>query len=1211
MARPTQLMANRTQRTGSRRPRRAFGLAAVVALTGAVLLGTPGQSDASSHTSTCVVAPEIHGVTINQGLPYTELAPGKNTLVRLFLQKPKCANTVDMQLTGAAITVRSGGKQHAVTSTVPALRVGDTTYPVVAPYGTFPVDHPGDPILVVPGSALAAGPLTVSATLSFRWRSSTNDPWTPGTTPSVDRLVSGAAMAATVGAASKPLRVLVVPMGDLAAGMASQFPPAATQAIENGMRTLSRLMPVGEGVGDLIGVSGGIRYRIAPTMIDLAALGLMPDGLFCGTEGNFPNIGRLLSAHLVAWNTANPAFAADRAIGAVWEGVSKGAPCAEGVGSYSTREGWVRAIADRPATDGSTKAVPSKTGALLGMEIQHTFGGVAPGAGNDAGNGHSKNFDADGGTQRAYHLTNAAYLPADLTVMRYASTGWDNTNTLLEQPDWSRAQCVLNPPLPGQTNPCPSGGLVGAPLAGRGPSIVVSGVTDGTASGTNAHSYVSDDVQRTPPAESEYTLVQFADDGEQVQSDAFAVGGHNDDHSHGGNDSVHTAAREFDVAVARHARSARFQLRKGTIVLYERSSGDVPEYVGATPATPTGQPVRVTDAPGDDEFPALSGDGRVLAWQDGAGVRLRLRAGGPVSAPIAGGTEPALDRDGSRLAYIRGGDLLVTDVTVTDGVPLVGAPRVVYDRSALALGEAPASAPSFGPGADVVVAISGDLWVIDTDFRPSLGNPLVCQVGALLTAPCRPLTSTAAVESTPSWGTDDTIAYERDGAVWTLEAASPGTTQTQRVAGAGDPAMAGGILAFTRGDSIAAVSAAGFGGEVVLAAGGARAAALAGDGRTLAFDRADGGQRDVYLLGLAPEGDSFVVRHPRASELRADVWAVSPSGSDNLVVALPPSAVDGDLATFTVRYDSSALPPGSTRRVQVSDGWSTATRDFGPPAGTARPPVTAVYTPSVGAEILQFDSIPLTGSARDASGVELEGANLRWFHRAPGETTVRAVGTGPRVEGSGIATVGHLDPPVGGWVVGIHTVTLRATDSAGLASETSVQFEILADNDRDGRPATREVRCPGSPTGGDDDPYDVFGDDDRDGILNGEDVAPCAPDVNVTTDFDPDSLYVPSSGTPVTVHLRGATGLSGIDPATVSIVQLGYHRLTTPLAASAWSFDRKTKTATAKFDRQQLTAALHERELVGGWVPIVLTGASSSFTFRGVDPSAPVTFPAP
>src|SRR4029077_19246940 len=86
------------------------------------------------------------------------------------------------------------------------------------------------------------------------------------------------------------LRVLVVPMGDATQTYATQFDATDQSVTQNGVRALSRMLPVPDGVSDLSSTStGGVRYRIAPTLLDLRTL-FNAQGKFCGTASNFDAI---------------------------------------------------------------------------------------------------------------------------------------------------------------------------------------------------------------------------------------------------------------------------------------------------------------------------------------------------------------------------------------------------------------------------------------------------------------------------------------------------------------------------------------------------------------------------------------------------------------------------------------------------------------------------------------------------------------------------------------------------------------------------------------------------------------------------------------------------------------------------------------------------------------------------------------------------------
>jgi len=57
-----------------------------------VLVAPPQRADAA----TCALTPDLRAVSVNQGLgSYTPLVRGKETLLRAFLGKPKCAASGD------------------------------------------------------------------------------------------------------------------------------------------------------------------------------------------------------------------------------------------------------------------------------------------------------------------------------------------------------------------------------------------------------------------------------------------------------------------------------------------------------------------------------------------------------------------------------------------------------------------------------------------------------------------------------------------------------------------------------------------------------------------------------------------------------------------------------------------------------------------------------------------------------------------------------------------------------------------------------------------------------------------------------------------------------------------------------------------------------------------------------------------------------------
>src|SRR5438477_5787041 len=145
---------------GSARLVRAF-----VTLVICVLVAPPQGADASAP---CALSPELRAITVNQGLgSYTPLVRGKETLLRAFLGKPKCAASGDsIAVTGGQVKVSLGS---TVLATVAAPTPGPApTYALVAAYASAPVaDWPGDPIFVIPGAALAPASTMAAFSVTF------------------------------------------------------------------------------------------------------------------------------------------------------------------------------------------------------------------------------------------------------------------------------------------------------------------------------------------------------------------------------------------------------------------------------------------------------------------------------------------------------------------------------------------------------------------------------------------------------------------------------------------------------------------------------------------------------------------------------------------------------------------------------------------------------------------------------------------------------------------------------------------------------------------------------------------------------------------------------------------------------------------------------------------------------------------------------------
>src|SRR5437763_4886521 len=474
----------------------SFGSLALVASV--VALGAE-RADAATCTATQPV-PQVREAMVNQGIGAdSPLVRGKDAVARVFLSLPTCSTgTADyVEITGATVqTTTTQGNPLAATQWTTA---NGSTYPRIASYANAPVsgaESPGDPKFVIPGSALDAtaatgnGSFTVTFgfNISYTAHLAGAATGTPGTaTPTTT---------VTVGAKSNNFRVLVVPMGDTLNLTTPQFPAAATQAVQNGMLTASRLLPVRNGVGSLTTAGNGLRYTVNSSMLNLGnkttgGLGVLDSsGNFCGSDSNFPAIKAGLSQMLATWNSNNPGNSADKVLGVVWQGISKGSvatngACYDGLSSLPGQEGWARVVQDPTSGDGVT-------GGVMTHELTHTLGGsVAPG---EVGC-HSPTINPDT-TSRAYNVPGRYLVVDDRNTMRYqTSSGWNNGTTFYEAADWSYLLCEMTPGGSG----CGSPGTIGIGAAINNAAMVISGRAPATGNPGDAFSYRDPTIDyRTP-----------------------------------------------------------------------------------------------------------------------------------------------------------------------------------------------------------------------------------------------------------------------------------------------------------------------------------------------------------------------------------------------------------------------------------------------------------------------------------------------------------------------------------------------------------------------------------------------------------------------------------------------------------------------------------------------------------------------------------------
>jgi CSLREA domain-containing protein len=723
-----------------------MAVAIVMAFVCTTFFGPGLIAQAAKAPPICSLVPDLRDVTVNQGVgAYTPLVRGKETLVRAYLSKPACAATgAIIELTGGSLSVAPG--------TAPAVPIPAPTprptapFPQVATATVAPlVDSTADPIFVVPGSALAPSNTTARFTATFRvtitYQSRTSSTATPvpGTITFTSRTGSTTPITATIEKLTNALRVLVVPMGDTSKPFASSYTAPGDAALQAAMLTMSRIYPVPDGVGSLTGTAGGLRYSVSPGMLDLRAL-LGTDGRFCGTggsTGNFNAVKASLGQFLQSWNAANgSANQADRVLGVVDAAISNGSAlgCAEGMAAINSNEAWIRAVPE-------LQGVPSQSGFVAALELGHTFGlvlgGPSPTPDRDDlfSKYHSPNVYADPlRTNRSYNTRLRSVLVDDRTAMTYIGTA-NNNNTLLEQLDWAYLICRLG----GATSTeCPTPAVPVGSGAGvaAGPRFVISGVTDGTATGTHVlESFFSANMLPTPQnTASQYRLVYRSSSGAILSNFGLPAQAEDSAHSHDDDGPVTGNLTLFSGAFDFPGTPNRIELWRGApgsgALLYARDRTAAPVITSLSVTAGTGGPVDFTNDPEDIDFaPALSADGRWLAWasffptEDTPSIAIRVAPIDDVSQQARlteGGDDvdsfdPEWCADGGRIAYVdNAGDLWIVGVN-TGAVPATfGAPVRIYDSDVD--GPPAASHPTWSPDcSQLAFEADDDIWRINAD----------------------------------------------------------------------------------------------------------------------------------------------------------------------------------------------------------------------------------------------------------------------------------------------------------------------------------------------------------------------------------------------------------------------------------------------------------------------------------------------------------------
>ena len=1229
--------------------RRTAAAVAVTSAAGLALVLPPTTAVSAATVPAECRQPVVRDVMVSQGLPsYASLARGKTALVKLFLSEPSSANcgnvtSESISVTGGSLRVDAGGTVSSVSLDVPP----EGALPEFSGYNVAPVTStPADPRFVVPGSMLTSSSLdafgvTFTGTLDYVVKDRSGVVLSTGRLP-VTKRPDGSAITATVAKPAKPLRLLVVPMGNADVANPEQFPPAAATEVSAGMAAVSRQLPIADGVGPLTGTAG-LRWQLSAGMVHLGphieidpktrlprTVDYMPNGTLCGGGGaQFTYISDQLAQFRAAWNAEHPTTPVDRVLGVIWQGVSVGAQtgngtgCAEGYAGIGGTVAWSRIVT-------GTAPKLGVTGSIATLELTHGFGGSivdvrqaasGPVAGDQFP--HSNSIVADRtAPNRAYNVSERAFLDAskNRSVSSYDLAPYDDYTTLYEKADWEFVACVLASSSPTASKDCGSPISTSSAVAAAGGSYVLAGSTDGTVAGTDAHTYFDEDAPRDGvDAASTYRLVQRSSTGATLgASTGLRVTEAHSEHDDGGSAQVHDDRLAFNLAIAQQQGATAFELWKGepgtsgSLLLYRRSLDGQAPVITETATAPA--PLAATRFTSDavSSQPAVSKDGRLVALTTPAGVVVARAGDASIRSSAVPGTQAAWDPSGSRIAIVRSGEVFLVPVTAAGtGAPVLGTPTKVYGSRAAGLAPV-ASRPSFSPdGSELAVAVNGDLFAINLGLLTPEAYPVLCQLDALVqdasTQPsglgCRRLTATPEAEAAPAWSVQSgVLAYERIGRIWTLDPAAPGSTQVSRLTpptGAySTPAWSGTRLVAARGSGLFSVDADSYGGlSEVTAIAGDTWPSGSSEGDQLVFARPAGSGSDLWSVSLVRQGATSTVKDDHPAEVRLDLYVVCAGSADPVVVAARPSSVDEQAgeAYFDLRFDRSRVCEDGQLLYRATDGYSVDRRlgDNVAGAGTAR---AAISLPKPGAVLHQFDNLAISGAGTGETGAAT--SSLTWTLTGPNAYSAN-LGTG--------TTLPDVVPPAGGWTAGTWTVT--ATPDGDPAGAMRRVFTIVGDADADGIPDTRDLKAVFGcyPTDAVSNAENALADYDNDLVPSLLDPSPCVSALNGSAVFNPETLNLVSTGNPITITLTtSALDVRTLKVPDVRIDQVGGFDAAIPAYALAVLSPSRIE---AKFDRKTFIEFFNSKGL-RGYVPVVINATKGAVTARGFDTSAPLYQPS-
>lgn len=1206
---------------GRFRNRHSAGLAAVTVtalLLPLAAVTLPASPAGASPTAPSCAQPALHETMVSQGLPsYRALVRGKQTLVKLFLSHGPTSCASSITVTGATMTVTRGGLTSAALSLSNATPLSQLESWILGPSST----NAGNPHFVVSGSVLSPAALPdVSHQVTFSG-TVTYTAVTGDATYSDQTL--GFSTSETVEKRSKPLRVLVVPMGDSVKGYDHVFPRNETEnseaVLRNAMQALHRMVPVGDGIGSVDSGSGGLRYQLAPSaqLVNLGqheertTLGstttktyLDSSGRFCGGGSSFTWIQQKLAEVRNAWNSAPGRQAehrVDRVLGVVTQKNSKGAStndggCAEGWAGVNAPEAWFRLVGSsvnsNPELDGKSLA-----GFLGTLETGHTLGAVPLARGTS--DYHSLNVEADGtARERAYHVARREYRADDRTVMTYSSEKWHDDNVFFEKADWDLVHCIMVNGTDATTTCAGSEAVVGTATGATG-VLYAAGSTDGTPGGTQLHTYVisKQDFEK-PPAQGPY-FVRFFAGALSLRDQAVPVYFNHSHHS-GGNHGGTSERGVFDVALnATGADSFRFVRRDPTTgtetVLFRRQLDQQPNITQIRRTGGTRSPYQQTAAA--ETQPDVSPDGKYVSWGGDEGVFIRRTSdtSGPATL-LENAYQQGWSSSGTQIAAARGGRVVIyqLDTSAPSGPPTVVSERVLYSPPVVGNTTVDAALhPSWSPDdSRIVVALDRErLAVLDATMES-----VDCATGR----GCQMILDDEFEVDWPAWSPPrrdapgGLIAFERvDRAtgvrnIHTVDPGNPAETDTQRLAGARFPAWGGARLAFSDSRGIATVAAEGFGDEQrVVSLSGDMQPTLTRDDATILYAGA-GDQTTGWDVFIVRPGTEVVVTDDKPDDLRLDVFLVCSGSTQPVATGLYPRQSGSDVV-FDVTVEDTAGCPDGTPLYRATDGFQTDAEKETAPVPGRSDPVVAVATPRVNETFNEFAPVPVD---LDAWGPD--GSRLAVTYTVTGPTAL-----------SPFTSFGAETPDIAAYLQpGAYTLTAKATYGSVTAAQ-HVPFTVLADNDRDGIPNAQDSAAVHScyPADAHLTSVNAVTDYDGDFLIGLADAHPCKSAFNATVRFEPQTVQLGSSGTQLTFTITSKLDPAKITAAGTTITRMAGHPVALN-AVSVTAVDRQT--VSVKFDRQAYSSLALSLGLTSGYVPVTVTLLSPSGTAIGADPKYPI-----